>query len=68
MTFIRKIIDLMPDAIPADYDGPLLEFAKAIEQAARQDENEQCAKVCDSWEVNTLDDAIAAIRSRRDHD
>ena len=27
------ILNMMPSAIPAEYDGPLMEFARAVEQA-----------------------------------
>jgi hypothetical protein len=29
----NEILNLMPSSIPAEYDGPLMEFARAIEAA-----------------------------------
>lgn len=31
-----SILNMMPSSIPAEYDGPLMEFARAIEQALKE--------------------------------
>jgi len=31
-----SILNMMPSSIPAEYDGPLMEFARAIEQALNE--------------------------------
>ena len=32
----NTVLDMMPSTIPAKYDGPLMEFAKAIEQTLKE--------------------------------
>jgi len=32
----NTIVNMMPSSIPAEYDGPLMEFARAIEQALKE--------------------------------
>jgi len=31
-----EILDMMPSTIPADYDGPLMEFARAVEAKLKE--------------------------------
>ena len=31
-----EILDMMPSAIPAEYDGPLMEFARAVEAKLKE--------------------------------
>lgn len=31
-----QILDMMPSTIPADYDGPLMEFARAVEAKLKE--------------------------------
>ena len=33
---VTTILDMMPSAIPAEYDGPLMEFARAIEAKLKE--------------------------------
>ena len=44
----------------------LEKFAELVENAARKDEREECAKVCDNWERDEafVDNIADAIRAR----
>ena len=34
-----EILNMMPSAIPAEYDGPLMEFARAVETKLKEKNN-----------------------------